>query len=176
MPRRNTRVKWLAGLLRATGGEKLLLICHERERAEALKEALLQEIDVKVGVFHEGLTLLQRDRQAAWFSEGDGARILLCSEIGSEGRNFQFARRLVLWDPPEDPDLLEQRIGRLDRIGQRGTIHLHVPYAEGTAEEVLLRWYEEGLGAFAGPVSGISQMAAENGSPAPPSPDLPQRG
>ena len=58
-----TRVKWLAGLLRATGGEKLLLICHERERAEALKEALLQEIDVKAGVFHEGLTLLQRDRQ-----------------------------------------------------------------------------------------------------------------
>ncbi len=160
----NTRVKWLAGLLRATGGEKLLLICHERERAEALKEALLQEIDVKAGVFHEGLTLLQRDRQAAWFSEEDGARILLCSEIGSEGRNFQFARHLVLWDLPEDPDLLEQRIGRLDRIGQRGTIHLQVPYAEGTAEEVLLRWYGEGLGAFAGPVSGISQMAAETGA------------
>ncbi len=160
----HTRVKWLAGLLRATGGEKLLLICHERERAEALKEALLQEIDVKAGVFHEGLTLLQRDRQAAWFSEEDGARILLCSEIGSEGRNFQFARHLVLWDLPEDPDLLEQRIGRLDRIGQRGTIHLQVPYAESTAEEVLLRWYEEGLGAFAGPVSGISQMAAETGA------------
>ena len=162
--REDTRVKWLAGLIRATGGEKLLLICHERERAEALKEALLQEIDVKVGVFHEGLTLLQRDRQAAWFSEEDGARILLCSEIGSEGRNFQFAHHLVLWDLPEDPELLEQRIGRLDRIGQRGTIHLQVPYAESTAEEVLLRWYEDGLGAFAGPVSGISQMAAETGA------------
>ena len=155
------RVKWLAGLLRATGQEKLLLICRERDRAEALREALLQEIEVKAGVFHEGLTLLQRDRQAAWFSEEDGARLLLCSEIGSEGRNFQFARHLVLYDLPEDPELLEQRIGRLDRIGQRGTIHLHLPYVPGTAEEVLQRWYAEGLGAFAGPVSGVSQMAAE---------------
>ncbi len=158
------RVRWLAGLLRSTGDEKVLLICRERARAEAVKEALLMEIDVKAGVFHEGLTLLLRDRQAAWFSEADGARILLCSEIGSEGRNFQFARHLVLWDLPEDPELLEQRIGRLDRIGQRGTIHLHVPYAEGTAEEVLVRWYAEGLGAFAGPVSGISRMAAETGA------------
>lgn len=158
------RVKWLAALLRASPEEKFLLICRERERAEAVKEALLLEIEVKAGVFHEGLTLLQRDRQAAWFSEEDGARILLCSEIGSEGRNFQFARQLVLWDLPEDPDLLEQRIGRLDRIGQRGMIHLHVAYAEGSAEEVLWRWYDDGLGAFAGPVSGVSQMAAETGA------------
>ena len=157
----STRVKWLAALLRATGDEKLLLICHERERAESVKEALLLEIEVKAGVFHEGLTLLQRDRQAAWFSETDGARILLCSEIGSEGRNFQFARHLVLWDLPPDPELLEQRVGRLDRIGQRGTIHLHVPHVPGTAEEVLLRWYADGLGAFAGPVSGISEMASQ---------------
>ena len=159
-----TRVKWLVSLLRATGEEKLLLICHDRARAEAVKEALLLEIDVKAGVFHEGLTLLQRDRQAAWFSEEDGARILLCSEIGSEGRNFQFARHLVLWDLPQDPELLEQRIGRLDRIGQRGTIHLHVPHVPGTAEEVLLRWYADGLAAFTGPVSGISRMAAETGA------------
>ena len=159
-----TRIKWLTNLLRTSGGEKVLLICHGRERAEAVKEALLLEIEVKAGVFHEGLTLLQRDRQAAWFSGEDGARILLCSEIGSEGRNFQFARHLVLWDLPADPELLEQRIGRLDRIGQRGTIHLHVPYIPGTAEEVLFRWYADGLGAFAGPVSGISRMAAETGA------------
>ncbi len=159
-----TRVRWLAGLLRANVEAKFLLICHSRERAEVLKELLLQEIEVKAGVFHEGLTLLQRDRQAAWFSEEDGARILLCSEIGSEGRNFQFAHHLVLWDLPEDPELLEQRIGRLDRIGQRGTIHLHVPYAKDTAEEVLLLWYSKGLEAFSGPVSGVSQMAAETGA------------
>ncbi|MES2708713.1 MAG: helicase-related protein [Verrucomicrobiota bacterium] len=162
-----TRVRWLAELLRRCAGagpgtgEKVLLICHASETAEQLRESLLGEIQVKTGVFHEGLNLLQRDRQAAWFSEEDGADILLCSEIGGEGRNFQFARHLVLWDLPDDPDVVEQRIGRLDRIGRRGTIQIHVPFAAGTAEEFLFRWMTEGLGLLHAPVSGASRMAEE---------------
>ena len=49
---------------------------------------------------------------------------------------------------PLNPDLLEQRIGRLDRIGQAETIHIHVPYFVGTAQEVMFRWYQEGIGLF----------------------------
>lgn len=77
-----------------------------------------------------------------------GAQVLLCSEIGSEGRNFQFASNLVMFDLPFNPDLLEQRIGRLDRIGQAHDIQIHVPYLEKTAQSVLVRWYHEGLDAF----------------------------
>jgi ATP-dependent helicase HepA len=84
---------------------------------EDLTEALLDRVDMKIAQFHEELSLLQRDRNAAYFSEEDGAQLLICSEIGSEGRNFQFAHHLVLFDLPENPELLEQRIGRLDRIG-----------------------------------------------------------
>jgi ATP-dependent helicase HepA len=95
------------------------------------------------------MSLLERDRAAAYFADGEyGAQILLCSEIGSEGRNFQFAHHLVLFDLPLDPELLEQRIGRLDRIGQRETIKLHVPYFSGSAQERLFRWYHDGLDAF----------------------------
>ena len=74
--------------------------------------------------------------------------MLLCSEIGSEGRNFQFASHLVLFDLPLNPDLLEQRIGRLDRIGQQNTVEIHVPYLEGTAQRALQLWYHDGLDAF----------------------------
>lgn len=63
--------------------------------------------------------------------------MLLCSEIGSEGRNFQFARKLVLFDLPWDAELLEQRIGRLDRIGQRGVVNVLIPFVRGTGGEVL---------------------------------------
>jgi ATP-dependent helicase HepA len=101
-----------------------------------------------MAVFHEGLSLVQRDRHAAWFAEEDGARLLICSEIGSEGRNFQFAHHLVLFDLPIEPELLEQRIGRLDRIGQASEIHLHVPYVAGSAHEILARWYDLGLDSF----------------------------
>jgi ATP-dependent helicase HepA len=104
---------------------------------------------IRCSAFHEGLTILERDRAAAWFSdEDDGAQALVCSEIGSEGRNFQFAHHLVLFDLPLNPDLLEQRIGRLDRIGQRHTIEIHVPYLRDTAQEIMFRWYHEGLNLF----------------------------
>lgn len=154
------KVKWLATLLKKLKDEKVLLICRTRELAEELHEALQHEINVAASLFHEGLTLLQRDRNAASFAEEDGARILLCSEIGSEGRNFQFAHHLVLFDLPEDPELLEQRIGRLDRIGQTSLINIHVPYMKGTSEEVLARWYHEGLNAFEKNPHGATEMRA----------------
>ncbi len=156
-----TEIKWLAALLRKLAGEKVLLICRSRPLAEELHAALLTEIQVDAGLFHEGLTLLQRDRNAAWFAADDGARILFCSEIGSEGRNFQFAHHLVLYDLPENPELLEQRIGRLDRIGQTATIHIHVPYEAGTSGEVLARWFHEGLDAFQHTLHGAAEIAAE---------------
>src|SRR5581483_4256570 len=97
-------------------------------------------------------------RNAAWFGNEHGARILLCSEIGSEGRNFQFAHHLVLYDLPLDPELLEQRIGRLDRIGQRSEINIHVPFVRNSFQEVLARWHHEGLDAFQNPPRGGRQM------------------
>ncbi len=153
------KVKWLAALLGELREEKILLICKSRALAERLQEALLREINVACGLFHEGFTLVQRDRNAAFFAEPEGARLLICSEIGSEGRNFQFAHHLVLFDLPDNPELLEQRIGRLDRIGQNSTIHIHVPYLIGTEEEVLARWYEEGLGAFERNPHGGAEIA-----------------
>jgi len=144
--RHGPRILWLAKLLQNLGeNEKVLLICRTREKVQAIYDALLEEINVKASLFHEELTLLQRDRNAAWFAETDGAKILLCSEIGSEGRNFQFAHHLVLFDLPLNPELLEQRIGRLDRIGQTETIRIHIPYLKHSWTELLMRWHHEGL-------------------------------
>lgn len=142
------KVDWLVAFLKEHPSEKILLIGKTLDLVEDLTEALLDRVDMKIAQFHEELTLLQRDRNAAYFSEEDGAQLLICSEIGSEGRNFQFAHHLVLFDLPENPELLEQRIGRLDRIGQTETINLHVPYVKGDPGERYARWYQEGLNAF----------------------------
>ena len=142
------RLPWLLALIDKLAADKLLLICRTQAKVLALEEALRAKSGVKVARFHEGMGIMQRDRNAAWFAEHDGARVLLCSEIGSEGRNFQFAHHLVLWDLPLDPDLLEQRIGRLDRIGQAHDIVIHAAAFEGSAQHALLRWYHEGLDAL----------------------------
>ena len=142
------RVQWLLEQLRALGNDKILVLCRTRAKAETLERELRAWTSARLAVFHEGLNLVQRDRHAAWFAEEDGARLLICSEIGSEGRNFQFAHHLVMFDLPLDPELLEQRIGRLDRIGQTSEIQLHLPFVVGSAQELLVRWYHEGLNSF----------------------------
>ncbi|CDG89295.1 RNA polymerase-associated protein RapA [Xenorhabdus bovienii] len=143
------RVEWLLGFLLANRDEKVLVICAKAETALQLEQVLREREGIRSAVFHEGLSLLERDRAAAYFaSEDEGAQVLLCSEIGSEGRNFQFANQLVMFDLPFNPDLLEQRIGRLDRIGQSRNIKISIPYLENTAQSILLRWYHEGLNAF----------------------------
>jgi len=143
------RVEWLMGYLTSNRKEKVLVICAKAATALQLEQVLREREGIRAAVFHEGLSIIERDRAAAWFaSEENGAQVLLCSEIGSEGRNFQFASRLVMFDLPFNPDLLEQRIGRLDRIGQAHDIQILVPWLEQTAQAVLLRWYHEGLDAF----------------------------
>ena len=160
---RDPRVLWLVELLQKLAPQKVLLIGRSIEKAEALDEALRRHLTIKTGIFHEGLTLVQRDRNAAWFAEPDGARLLICSEIGSEGRNFQFAHHLVLFDLPLNPELLEQRIGRLDRIGQTEDIQIHVPYLAQSPQEVLARWYHEGLNAFESNLEGGNELLRQFG-------------
>ena len=141
---------WLGDFLREHRSKKVLVITAAATTAQQLVAGLKQDFGILAALFHEGMSLLERDRAAAWFSDHEeGAQVLICSEIGSEGRNFQFAHHLVLYDLPRNPDLLEQRIGRLDRIGQNAVINIHVPYVKGSAQQVLFRWYQEGLGAFA---------------------------
>ncbi len=143
------RVNYLIDLLKSLNKEKLLVICAHAQTAIDLEAALRVKEGIRSAVFHEGLSIFERDRAAAYFAQDeDSAQVLLCSEIGSEGRNFQFAHHLVLFDLPSNPDLLEQRIGRLDRIGQTEIIRLHVPYFDNSPQSLLFNWYHQGMQAF----------------------------
>jgi ATP-dependent helicase HepA len=143
------RMDWLMLRLKQLRPEKVLVIAASAGTAMDIASALRQRAGIQAAVFHEGLSLIERDRSAAFFADREfGSQVLVCSEIGSEGRNFQFAHHLVLFDLPLNPDLLEQRIGRLDRIGQTEAIKIHVPYLENSAQAALLHWYHQGLDAF----------------------------
>jgi len=144
----DARIKWLATFLKETGEDKILLICRSLKKARAIEQAVQKLINVKSSLFHEKLSIIQRDRNAAYFANPEGARLLICSEIGSEGRNFQFAEHLVFFDLPFDHELLEQRIGRLDRIGRKTTVKVHFPYCYGSPQEKLAKWFHYGLDCF----------------------------
>ena len=143
------RVDWLIDFLKNNRSKKVLIIASQAETALSLEEALRTREGLQATVFHEDMSIIERDKAGAYFAQEEGgAQALICSEIGSEGRNFQFASHLVLFDLPLNPDLLEQRIGRLDRIGQKNDVEIHLPYLADTAQEKLMRWYHDGLNAF----------------------------
>ncbi len=153
------RYVWLKGFLKEHANDKVLLICESIQVVQAL-ETLLTEFmgEGAFSMFHENMTIMARDKAAANFSRENGANLLIASEIGSEGRNFQFAHHLVLFDLPLDASLVEQRIGRLDRIGQTENIIIHVPYVKGSGQEVMFRWYHNGLNAFGTPMMSGGEL------------------
>ena len=143
------KIHWLIDFLKSHRNEKILVICKTAQTAIQLEQILREKEAIRSAVFHERMSIIERDRAAAYFSDSEnGAQVLLSSSIGSEGRNFQFACNLVLFDLPKNPDLLEQCIGRLDRIGQTRDVQIYVPCLSGSAQQDLARWYHEGLNAF----------------------------
>ena len=143
------KIHWLIDFLKSHRNEKILVICKTAQTAIQLEQILREKEAIRSAVFHERMSIIERDRAAAYFADIDnGAQVLLSSSIGSEGRNFQFACHLVLFDLPENPDLLEQCIGRLDRIGQTRDVQIYVPCLANSAQQDLARWYHESLNAF----------------------------
>ena len=143
------KIHWLIDFLKSHRNEKILVICKTAQTAIQLEQILREKEAIRSAVFHERMSIIERDRAAAYFSDSEnGAQVLLSSSIGSEGRNFQFACHLVLFDLPENPDLLEQCIGRLDRIGQTRDVQIYIPCLANSEQQDLARWYHEGLNAF----------------------------
>ena len=149
---------WLSDFVKKHKKDKILLICSKSNTVNSLLSLLTEDVAV---AFKEEETSLERDKAAAAWMQPDGPNVLLSSEIGSEGRNFQSARHLVLFDLPEDSSLLEQRIGRLDRIGQGAEIYIHVPFAKKSKAEMLFLWYHEALGIFEHSLMGGGEMYAK---------------
>lgn len=134
--------------------EKTLVFVSHRETLEYLKESVERRGRVSVGAFHEDLTPERRDIEVAQFRLEDGPALLISTECGGEGRNFEFCKRLVLFDLPWNPTMVEQRIGRLDRIGRTQPteiVYFRPPCGLGRA----LTTTYEAIGLFEKPLGGV---------------------
>ncbi|HBB35650.1 MAG TPA: helicase [Cyanobacteria bacterium UBA8803] len=95
------------------------------------------------------------------FREGE-IKILLCTESASEGLNLQTCGVLVNYDMPWNPMRVEQRIGRLDRIGQiYPTVKIHNFYYDGTVEAKVYRKLRDRINAFATVVGNLQPILAQ---------------
>jgi ATP-dependent helicase HepA len=161
MDRTDPRLQWLLTQAKRwrQANEKTLVFVAHRETLEMLRDALSARAQLASGVFHEDLSAARRDTEVARFRADEGPSILVSTEAGGEGRNFEFCHRLVLYDLPWKPAAVEQRIGRLDRIGRRIPVEIiYFRPAAGIGADVV-RLLER-LGLFREPIAGVEPQLA----------------
>ena len=93
--------------------------------AERLSGLLFDGRPLRILKLYGPMNSAERDRAVASFRDHPGPVVLLSSEVGSEGLDFQFCSRMFNYDLPWNPMRVEQRIGRLDRYGQTSEI-IHI--------------------------------------------------
>ncbi|CEP66713.1 SNF2-related [Moorella glycerini] len=117
----------------------------------------------RYAAFYSGMSQEELSANVDRFQKSDICKLMICDELGGEGRNFQIADFVVHLDLPWSVNELEQRIGRLDRIGrekERDVVSV-VIYAEGTIEEQLFKLWDRGLNVFKKSISGLEIILGE---------------
>lgn len=138
--------------------EKFVVFTQFRDTQAYLKYAIEQN-GWKVDLFHGGLAPEAKEAAIARFRES--GQILLSTEAGGEGRNLQFCHRLVNYDLPWNPMRVEQRIGRLDRYGQRKPVLIYNLAYEDTLEDRILEVLEQRIGIFTESVGALDPILGE---------------
>ncbi|MBA3518081.1 MAG: DEAD/DEAH box helicase family protein [Rhizobiales bacterium] len=135
----------LIDLVRRNPTEKKLVFVHSRATLAHLADRL-KEAGVSLARFDGSLSGQEKDAAIAAFR--DHASVLLCTQSGGEGRNIQFCNTLINFDVPWNPMAIEQRIGRIDRIGQSREVFVFNLVTRGTLEEQLLALLDEKISMF----------------------------
>jgi ATP-dependent helicase HepA len=137
--------------------EKVLVFAEPRETIEYLRTALARR-RIEALAYVGDLSPAERDKLVARFRDPDGPRVLLSTELGGEGRNFQHCHVLVNYDLAWSPAAIEQRIGRIDRIGQSREVRIYAFRPAGTLAARVLDVLDGGVGVFTEPVGGLDPV------------------
>jgi SNF2 family DNA or RNA helicase len=148
----------LVELLRRNPAEKKMVFVHHRETLRRLTHLIAQEGVVCVQ-FEGGMSGPEKDAAVKRFH--DEAPLMLCTESGGEGRNLQFCNTLINFDLPWNPMTIEQRIGRIHRIGQTRDVFIFNLAVRGTLEEQVLRILDEKINMFELVVGEIGEILGE---------------
>jgi superfamily II DNA or RNA helicase len=150
-----------AALLRLVAqnpGEKKLVFVHHRDSLSHLADRLRRQ-KTPFALFSGDMSGPQKDAAVEAFR--DNVPILLCTESGGEGRNLQFCNTLINFDIPWNPMAIEQRIGRIDRIGQTREVFIFNLVTAGTIEDSVLRILDEKINMFELVVGEVGAILGE---------------
>jgi len=148
----------LMRLLAQNPAEKKLVFVHHRDSLTHLADRLRRE-GTPFASFAGDMSGPQKDAAVEAFREQ--VPLLLCTESGGEGRNLQFCNTLINFDIPWNPMAIEQRIGRVDRIGQTREVFIFNLVTAGTIEDAVLRILDEKINMFELVVGEVGAILGE---------------
>jgi SNF2 family DNA or RNA helicase len=148
----------LLTLLAQNPAEKKMVFVHHRDSMTHLAN-LLRRRGLAPLLFEGGMSGPEKDAAVASFR--DASSLLLCSESGGEGRNLQFCNTMVNFDIPWNPMAIEQRIGRIDRIGQTREVFVFNLVTSGTIEEAMLQILDDKINMFELVVGEVGAILGE---------------
>ncbi len=154
---RDSKLEAFHQLLQELGQEKVLVFAETRETVEYLRAALAKK-RIEALAYLGDLSPAERDKLVARFRDPDGPRGLLSTELGGEGRNFQHCHVLVNYDLAWSPAAIEQRLGRIDRIGQSREVRIYAFAPEGTLAARVLEVLDAGVSVFTEPTGGLDPV------------------
>ena len=140
---------------------KIILFAFFKPTLRYLQERLITD-GIPCRLISGDIPIPDREANIDEFSNDPTIRVLLSSEVGSEGLDLQFASVVVNYDLPWNPMVVEQRIGRIDRIGQAmpRIVILNLVAADTIEERILMRLYER-IGIFQESVGEIDPILGE---------------
>jgi superfamily II DNA/RNA helicase len=138
-----------------------VLIFTEYRATQAYLADLLEKEGWGVNLFHGSQSAMQRDDSVEAFRSNTGPQVLISTEAGAEGRNFQFCHLLVNYDLPWNPMTVEQRIGRIDRMGQQNIVMVFNFCVKNSIEERVLEVLDRRINLFENTIGGLDPILGE---------------
>ena len=154
------KARQLVNLLKQAADKKTLVFINHRATMSYLSK-VLEGMGIKHTEFRGNLSLKAKDAAIEMFRES--VPVMLASETGGEGRNLQFANTIVNYDLPWNPMRIEQRIGRLHRIGQTQDVYIFNFCLANSLEEYILKILHEKINLFELVVGEIDPILGQMG-------------
>ena len=156
----DTKIKELKKIIDKNKTSKYLIFTEFRDTQDYIVNSL-EQYDLSVMKFNGSMSTKERDIAVRDFKKD--TNILVSTEAGGEGQNFQFCSNVINYDLPWNPMKIEQRVGRVHRIGQKDDVHIHNLAISGSIDEHILKLLFDKINLFKMTIGDLELLFEEEG-------------
>ena len=156
----DSKMECLQEIVKENNEDKFLIFTEFRDSQDYITDSL-NKMGIESVKFNGAMSTGYRDAAVRRFKRD--TPIMVSTEAGGEGQNFQFCSRIVNYDLPWNPMRVEQRVGRVHRIGQEENVHIHNMAIVGSIEEYVLGMLFDKINLFKMTIGDLDLLFEDDG-------------